>query len=177
VTPVTGTPARASSTAWYLCPGALSRATAVAAAVSLAGATVAPLIQLAAQGRNVPEVSVIEHAAALLLHHGSPYALTAQQALTGLLRYDPYLPVMTIFGLPHALAGGGVLTDPRLWAGGAFAGLIALAPRVQRARPAGWTGVLLARRPAGTERRAASPPASRSQASRRQASRRQASRA
>jgi hypothetical protein len=82
---------------------------AAAAAVSLAGAVVAPLVQLA-QGRNMPEVSVIEHAAALLLHQGSPYALTAQQALPGFLRYDPYLPVMTIFGLPHALAGPGVLT-------------------------------------------------------------------
>ena len=119
------------------------RATAAAAAVSLAGAVVAPLVQLAAQGRNMPEVSVVEHAAALLLQHGSPYALTAQQALPGFLRYDPYLPVMTIFGLPHALAGGGVLTDPRLWAGAAFAGLIALALRVQHARPAGRTGVLL----------------------------------
>ena len=119
------------------------RGAAAAAAVSLAGALVGPLVQLAAQGRNMPEVSVIEHAAALLLHHGSPYALTAQQALPGFLRYDPYLPVMTIFGLPHALAGPGVLTDPRLWAGTVFAGLAALALRVQLAGPAGRTGVFL----------------------------------
>ncbi len=114
-----------------------------AAAVSLAGALVGPLVQLAAQGRNMPEVSVIEHAAALLLYHGSPYALTAQQALPGFLRYNPYLPVMTIFGLPHALAGRGALTDPRLWAGAAFVALAALALRVQRARPAGRTGLFL----------------------------------
>ena len=119
------------------------RGPAAAAAVSLAGALAGPLVQLAAQGRNMPEVSVIEHAAALLLHQGSPYALTAQQALPGFLRYNPYLPVMTIFGLPHALAGPGVLTDPRLWAGAVFAGLVALALRVQLARPAGRTGVLL----------------------------------
>ena len=91
----------------------------------------------------MPEVTVIEHAAALLLHQGSPYALTAQQALPGFLRYNPYLPVMTIFGLPHALAGAGVLTDPRLWAGAGFAGLAALALRVQLARPAGRSGVFL----------------------------------
>jgi hypothetical protein len=120
--------------------GSSGWATAVAAAVSLAGATVAHLVQLAALGRNMPEVSVIEHAAALLLHHGSPYALTVQQALPGFPRYDPYLPVMTIFGLPHALAGPGVATDPRLWAAAAFAGL---ALRVQRAGPAGRAGVLL----------------------------------
>ncbi len=119
------------------------RGPAAAAAVSLAGALAGPLVQLAAQGRNMPEVSVIEHAAVLLLHHGSPYALTAQQALPGFLRYNPYLPVMTIFGLPHALAGPGVLTDPRLWAGAVFAGLAALALRVQLARPAGRAGVLL----------------------------------
>ena len=119
------------------------RGISAAAAVSLAGAVVGPLVQLAAQGRNMPEVTVIEHAAALLLHHGSPYALTAQQALPGFLRYNPYLPVMTIFGLPHALAGPGVLTDPRLWAGAVFAGLAALALRVQRGRPAGRAGVFL----------------------------------
>jgi hypothetical protein len=119
------------------------RGAAAAAAASLAGALVGPLVQLAAQGRNMPEDSVVEHAAALLLHQGSPYALTAQQALPGFLRYNPYLPVMTIFGLPHALAGPGVLTDPRLWAGVVFAGLAALALRVQLARPAGRTGVFL----------------------------------
>ena len=119
------------------------RGAAAAAAVSLAGALLGPLVQLAAQGRNMPEVTVIEHAAVLLLHQGSPYALTAQQALPGFLRCNPYLPVMTIFGLPHALAGPGVLTDPRLWAGAVFAGLAALALRVQRSRPAGRAGVFL----------------------------------
>ena len=119
------------------------RGACAAAAVSLAGAVVGPLVQLAAQGRNMPEVTVIEHAAALLLHQGSPYALTAQQALPGFLRYNPYLPTMTIFGLPHALAGPGVLTDPRWWAGAVFAALAALALRIQRARPAGLAGVFL----------------------------------
>jgi hypothetical protein len=132
-----------ATAALILLAGRSGRLAVVAATASLAGAVLGPLVQLAAQGRDMPEVSVIEQAAALLLHHGTPYALAAQQAGPGFLRYDPYLPVMTIFGLPHALAGPGVLTDPRLWAGAAFAGLAALALRVQRARPPGLAGVFL----------------------------------
>ena len=107
-----------------------ARGATVALGVSVAGAVIGPLGQLAATGRNLPEVSVIERAAALLLRHGTPYLSAAQQAGGGYSRYNPYLPAMTVFGLPHALFGPGLLTDPRVWAGAAFVGLCAAAFQV-----------------------------------------------
>jgi len=66
-----------------------------------------------------PEVLVVERSAHLLLDHGTPYA-----DLGGLSRpasfedYTPYLPGMSVFGLPRALLGGdslaGALTDARV---------------------------------------------------------------
>ena len=60
---------------------------------------------------------VIDRAATLLLHHGSPY-LTATQ-VTSWLSYNPYLTVMTLFGLPSA-AGlrhglGGLAGNSGVW--------------------------------------------------------------
>ncbi len=90
---------------------------------------------------------MIEQAAALLVQHGSPYALTAQQGGPGFLRYDPYLPAMTIFGLPHALAGGAGYYDDTDQASGAGyggdAGDPADAPVPQRARAGGRATVTL----------------------------------
>src|SRR4029077_2516230 len=51
----------------------------------------------------------------LLLHHGSPYLPLAQLAHGGWLAYNPYLPVMAVFGLPKALGLPGILGDPRPW--------------------------------------------------------------
>jgi len=92
-----------------------------AVAVALAGAVLVPLITLAAAGQGMPEVGVTERAATLLLQHGSPYLPAALLAGHGFLAYNPYLPAMTVFGLPHAVFGPGLLTDPRLWAGLTFA--------------------------------------------------------
>ena len=97
-----------------------SRGTLAALTASVTGAVLAPLAYLAAKGRYMPEVGVIERAAGLLLHHGTPYFSAAQLAGGGYLRYNPYLPAMTVFGLPHALFGAGLLTDPRLWPGTVF---------------------------------------------------------
>ena len=94
---------------------------AAAVAVALAGAVLVPLGTLAAAGRGMPEVGVTERAAALLLQHGSPYLPAARLAGHGFLAYNPYLPAMTVFGLPHAVFGPGLFTDPRLWAGLTFA--------------------------------------------------------
>jgi hypothetical protein len=94
---------------------------AAAMVVALAGAVLVPLGTLAAAGRGMPEVGVTERAAALLLEHGSPYLPAARLAGHGFLIYNPYLPAMTVFGLPHAVFGPGPLTDPRLWAGLTFA--------------------------------------------------------
>jgi hypothetical protein len=56
---------------------------------------------------------VIDRSAALLLHHGSPY-LAADQ-VTGWLSYNPYLPVMTLFGLPSAAGLGGLAGNSGVW--------------------------------------------------------------
>ena len=48
-----------------------------------------------------PDVAVVARSGVLLLHHGSPYLPLS--ALTGWLAYNPYLPVMALFGLPGAL--------------------------------------------------------------------------
>jgi hypothetical protein len=117
-----------------------ARGAMTALGLSVAGAVIGPLGQLAATGRNMPEVSVIERAAALLLQHGTPYLSAAQQAGGGYSRYNPYLPAMTVFGLPHALLRPGLLTDPRVWAGAAFIGLCAAAFQVSGLRGTGLRG-------------------------------------
>jgi hypothetical protein len=88
--------------------------------VGVCGALLVPLGWLAATGQQQPEVSVIIRSAQLLIHHGTLYQSTAALAATHHpYDYDPYLPVMTLFGLPRALADS-VVTDPRLWFGAAF---------------------------------------------------------
>jgi hypothetical protein len=88
--------------------------------VSVGGALLVPLSWLAAHGQQQPEVSVIIRSAQLLVHHGTPYQSTAALAAAHLAYdYDPYLPVMTLFGVPRALAAG-FITDPRIWFGVAF---------------------------------------------------------
>jgi hypothetical protein len=108
-----------------------ARARHVPLALTLAGAVLVPLGWLAAKGLAMPEVGVVERSSALLIQHGRLYqasgALAASHQLYG---YDPYLPVMMIFGLPHAISGPGLLTDPRLWDGVAFAVLTGIALRV-----------------------------------------------
>ncbi|KFZ78732.1 hypothetical protein ED92_30310 [Amycolatopsis sp. MJM2582] len=65
-----------------------------------------------------PEVWVIERSAKLLLENGTPYVdVTAFGRAVEVNDYTPYGPVMTVFGLPRALLGGGpvanALTDAR----------------------------------------------------------------
>jgi hypothetical protein len=91
------------------------RTAAVLASVALA--VIAPLLWLSAEPLE-DGMNVIDRAAALLLHHGSPYLTSGQ--ITGWLAYNPYLPVMTLFGLPNA-AGlratgwGGLAANPGVW--------------------------------------------------------------
>jgi Glycosyltransferase family 87 len=100
----------------------------LALGLGLCGALLVPLGWLATRGRQQPEVSVIIRSADLLVNHGTPYLSTAALAAThNPNAYDPYLPVMTLFGLPRALAGSGVLTDPRIWFGLAFLVVLGLA--------------------------------------------------
>jgi hypothetical protein len=60
-----------------------------------------------------PEVQVISRSAGLLLQHGTPYLPPGQ--LDTWLSYNPYLPVMAVFGMPKALGATGLFADPRLW--------------------------------------------------------------
>jgi len=81
--------------------------------VSLAGALAAPVTWLVTRVTPTPEVQVISRSAVLLLQHGSPYLPPGQ--LASWLSYNPYLPVMAVFGLPKALGASGLLADPRVW--------------------------------------------------------------
>jgi hypothetical protein len=81
--------------------------------ISLAVALAAPVAWLVTRVAPTPEVQVISRSAGLLLQHGTPYLPAGE--LTYWLSYNPYLPVMALFGLPRALGATGILGDPRLW--------------------------------------------------------------
>lgn len=80
---------------------------------ALAGALVVPASVLPPSWGATSEVRVVARAASLWLAHGTPY-LTATQ-LASWRSYDPYLPGMSVFGLPHALGVPGPLGDPLVW--------------------------------------------------------------
>jgi hypothetical protein len=118
----------------------------IAVAVSLAGAVIVPLAWMAWSGRGQPEVGVVIHSAGLFLHDGTPYrAAHAVATAHNPYVYNPYLPALAVFGVPHALFGGGLLTDPRLWFGVVsvlgFAGTLVLSGV---RRPWLWTAVVTA---------------------------------
>ena len=75
--------------------------------ISLAGALVLPLGLMAADRLQQPEVRVINKSASLLVHHGTPYLGPAALAAAHSPNiFDPYLPLMTMFGLPpHDMDG------------------------------------------------------------------------
>jgi hypothetical protein len=103
-------------------PVAWGRGAAIAAA---AGSVVVPLAVLMVLGTAQSEVGVVEHSARLLLDTGSPY--TPHPVAVG--DFNPYLPGMAVFGLPHALLGDTPLADARLWFAAVFLGSMALAAR------------------------------------------------
>jgi hypothetical protein len=106
-----------------------SRGLDLALVLSLVGALLVPLVRLVSNGQQQPEVSVIIRSAQLLIHHGTPYQSTAALAAAHMpYNYDPYLPVMTLFGLPRALADV-MITDPRIWFGVVFVVAFGLALR------------------------------------------------
>ena len=81
--------------------------------VSVALAVLAPLLWLSVAYPLEDGMFVIDRSAALLLHHGLPY-LSATQ-VTSWLSYNPYLPVMTLFGLPSAAGLGGLAGNSGVW--------------------------------------------------------------
>jgi hypothetical protein len=109
-----------------LVPARRGRDIALAAAAS--GALAVPLCWLAATGRGMPEVGVVARSAGLLVAQGRPYQSAAQLG-ADVYGYNPYLPGMTLFGLPRALSGG-LVTDPRIWDGMAFITAFAAALRI-----------------------------------------------
>ena len=98
-----------------------SRGVDPALLVSLTGALIVPLGLMAADRLQQPEVRVINKSASLLVQHGTPYLGPAALASAHSPNiFDPYLPLMTLFGMPRALLGFSVLTDPRIWFGVGF---------------------------------------------------------
>jgi hypothetical protein len=125
-----------------------SRGIDLALLLSVSGALITPLFLNAASGRMQPEVAVVVRSAQQLVHLHSPYASTASLAAAGDPNaYNPYLPVMSLFGIPRALFGAHVVTDPRVWFAAAFLVIFWLALRAAGARScARWT-VLVAASP------------------------------
>ncbi|HWG62330.1 MAG TPA: glycosyltransferase family 87 protein [Streptosporangiaceae bacterium] len=114
--------------------------------ISAAGAVLVPLCWLAATGSGQPEVTVVMHSAWLFLHHGTPYHAAAAIAASNSPNvYNPYLPALAVFGLPHALFGTGILTDPRIWFGLVFIAAFGAALRIGSVpHPWLWTAVVTA---------------------------------
>jgi phosphatidylinositol alpha-1,6-mannosyltransferase len=123
--------------------GVAGRRAALAASVT--GGLVAPLAWLAITAPPTPDVHVVSRSAALLLRHGTPYLSSAH--LGGWLAYNPYLPVMSVFGLPRALGLPGVAGDPRVWLAAVTVTLLVLALRVAGKRDALHWGLFAAASP------------------------------
>jgi hypothetical protein len=112
-----------------------TRAVNLALTAAVCGAILFPLLWLIAHGFGEPEVGVVTQSASQLIHDGTPYrSAQALAATTDPNAYNPYLPLMAIFGVPQALLGHGVLTDPRVWFGIVFLGVFAVALRIAGAR-------------------------------------------
>jgi hypothetical protein len=87
-----------------------SRGVDSALLVSLTGALIVPLGLMAADRLQQPEVRVINKSASLLVQTGTPYLGPAALASAHSPNiFDPYLPLMTLFGMPRALLGFSVL--------------------------------------------------------------------
>jgi Glycosyltransferase family 87 len=125
-----------------------TRAADIALGLAFLGGLVLPLGYLAARGLMQPEVWVVANSGASLVHHDTPY--TDAAVLAGTRdpdAYNPYLPVMALFGLPRTFFNLGLLTDPRVWFGVVFLVVFWLALRCAGARdPGRWT-VLVAATP------------------------------
>ncbi len=118
----------------------------VALLISVVGAALIPLAWMASSRMGQPEVSVVIRSAQLFLHQGTPYERAgAIAAAHNPNVYDPYLPALAFFGLPRAIFGGGLLTDPRVWFGLAFVAVFGAALKVSGvSRPWLWTAVVTA---------------------------------
>jgi len=82
---------------------------------AVGGAFLAPLIWMILKVpiSSTAEVVVIDQSARYLVAHGTPYLPPG--LITGWQSYNPYLPLMELFGLPRAAGLPGLLGDPRIW--------------------------------------------------------------
>ena len=107
----------------------------VALGVMVCGAILIPLLWMVWTGHGEPEVGVVANSATTLIRHGTPYKSAEILATTTNPNlYNPYLPLMAVFGVPQALFGHGPLTDPRVWFGIVFLVVFACALRVAGAK-------------------------------------------
>ncbi len=107
----------------------------VALAIMVGGAILVPLLWMVWTGHGEPEVGVVANSATTLIKHGTPYKSAQVLATTTNPNlYNPYLPLMAVFGVPQALFGHGPLTDPRVWFGIVFLVVFAFALRVAGAK-------------------------------------------
>jgi hypothetical protein len=112
-----------------------TRGVDVALGAMLCGAILFPLLWLIAHGFGEPEVGVVATSADTLIHDGTPYRSTqALATTTNPNQYNPYLPLMAVFGVPQALLGHELLTDPRVWFGAVFLAVFAVALRMAGAK-------------------------------------------
>jgi hypothetical protein len=114
--------------------------------LGFAGGLVVPLTWMAVHGESQREIKVIIRSAWSLIHHGTPYHSTATLAATQNPDvFNPYLPVMALFGMARTVVGGGVFTDPRVWLGITFIAAFALALSTAGAADAWrWTALVTA---------------------------------
>jgi Glycosyltransferase family 87 len=132
-----------------------ARTADIALGLAFLGGLIAPLGWLAAHsdalaGRGLlqPEVWVVANSGASLIHHGTPYTDAALLAGTqNPNAFNPYLPVMALFGLPRTFFDLGLLTDPRVWFGIVFLVVFWFALRHAGARDSGRWTVLVAATP------------------------------
>jgi hypothetical protein len=107
-----------------------ARAADVAMGLAFVGALIAPLAWMASKGLEQPEVWVVARSGWMLIHHGTPYtSATALARTRNPNAYNPYLPVMALFGVPRAFFDLGLATDPRIWFGVVFVIVFYLALR------------------------------------------------
>ncbi|WP_344339872.1 glycosyltransferase 87 family protein, partial [Kitasatospora putterlickiae] len=103
------------------------------AAAALLGAVTVPLTALVLQGRHQSEVMVVERSAHLLFSTGSPY-LPHPVVVSD---YNPYLPAMSLFGVPRTILGEGnalarLAGDARIWFALAFVACLLASWRLLR---------------------------------------------
>jgi len=107
----------------------------LALGIMVCGAILVPLLWMVWTGHGEPEVGVVANSATTLIRHGTPYRSARLLATTTDPNlYNPYLPLMAAFGVPQALLGHGLLTDPRVWFGIVFLVVFTFALRIAGAR-------------------------------------------